>query len=164
MVYIAKFPVHAEEKKSSEKEYNHKSKYKTAYGYLTLDKGNRLQFFISLSNKRESMKITIAKHYLYDTLLANLMYKPIPRPRTVDDHLWLNPNARALRTHRDFNQMTPDQMYATFEHALESITDTVINTSDNQQKRARVQFDDLVMRQWKMDLIYTIWQTENFKI
>lgn len=162
-MYVAKFPLHVMEKTRAAATYNSKSRYSKAYGYLDLDKDNRLQLYFSLVSRKDSLRINVAKHYLYDTLLLNLMYRPIPRPRTVDDKLWLHPDAKKLRTERRFNQMPPDQIHKVFEHSLEKMGNLVTNLTGKQQIKARAQFDRLVEVQWKEDLLYTLWEAEKFE-
>lgn len=161
-MYVTKFPVHVMEKKRTEREYNIKSRYNKAYGYLDLDRGNNLNFFISLSSKKDSLRIAVAKHYIFDTLLFNLLHRPIPRPRTIDDKLWLHPGARALKTQREFNNMPPDQLHEVFENCIENIDGLVTNLTGKQQKKAKEQFDRLQGQQWKVTALYELWQAENF--
>ena len=162
MVYIAKFPVHVLEKKRSDVTYKNYSRYSLAYGYLELNKANQLHLYFSLASKKDSLRIDVAKHYLYDTLLLNLIYRPIPRPNKVDNKLWLHPNPKALKTERMFNQMPPDQIHEVFERSLEKMGNLVTNLTEGQQKKAKAQFDRLTMLQWKADLLYEIWCAENF--
>lgn len=164
MTYLAKFPIHVLEKRRSAKTYNYKSRYNKAYGYLDLDKANQLHLYFSLSSKKDSLRIDIAKHYLYDTMLLNLQFRPIPRPRTVEDKIWLNPNIRALQPEKRFNDMLPDEMHTMFERSLEKMGLIVDNLTEKQGVKARAQFDRLVMVQWKAELLYQLWSAENFKV
>lgn len=162
-MYIAKFPVHVLEKTRTASTYSYKSRYNKAYGYLDLNKANQLHLYFSLSSKKDSLRINVPKHCLYDTLLLNLMYRPIPRPKRVDDKLWLHPGAKKLQTERRFNQMPPDQIHEVFEHSLEKMGNLVTNLTEKQQIKARAQFDRLAAVQWKADLLYEMWCSEKFE-
>lgn len=162
MTYIAKFPLHVIEKRRKAKNYSYVSRYNKAYGYLDLDKGNQLHLYFSLSSKKDSLRIDVSKHYIYDTLLLNLMFRPIPRPRTIEDKIWLNPGLRALQPEKRFNDMLPDEMHEMFEHSLEKMGMLVTNLTEKQGVKARAQFDRLVTVQWKAELLHQLWQAEKF--
>lgn len=161
-MYVASFPVFSKIKQHKDREYQW-SKYTKQYGYLSLNKSNKLNLIFKLSNTKESMIITVPKHYLYDTLLLNLMWRPISRPRTVDNNLWLHPSARKLSTQRKFNDMPPDILYGVFENCLETMDDLVLNLTGDQQEKAKKQFDSLQAQQWKAQLLNEMWISKNFE-
>lgn len=160
MAYIAKAPIHVLEKERRETEYKLYSKYK-GYAYLAVN-GNRIDFNIIMSSKKETLKISIARHYLYDMLMFSLMFRKIPRQSHKEDKLWLHPGIRTLKREKDFNQMLPDEMRETFENALGSLGDIVKKSPEKEQISARIHFDKLVVRAWKADLMSELYNANKF--
>ena len=163
MVFIAKVPLNVMEKKQASNTYNVKSRYK-GYAYLAVDRGNRIIFYVSLNSKKDSLRIPIARHYLYDMNLFALMFRPVPRQSKADDKLWLNPGVRSLQTEKNFNQMLPDEMHDRFEKALEGLDIAIKESPEKQQIIARQQFDRLVAVQWKADAMYELYCAEKLII
>lgn len=161
-MYLASFPIFAKTKLHVEKEYGW-CKYTKRYGYLELNKNNNLNLIFKLSNTKESMIITVPKHYILDTFFLNLMFRPIWRPAKTDSNLWLHESARKLATQKKFNQMTPDVLHKVFENCIETMDDLVLNLTGPQQEKAKKQFDSLQSQQWKAELLYEMWLSRNFK-
>ena len=59
------------------------------YGHYELDKYNRLKFTFGFNVFDKFYKISVSKHYLYQSLMHGLQFRPVRPPK--EDNLWLNP-------------------------------------------------------------------------
>lgn len=159
-MYIAKFPLNVLQRDRGQYKFEPSRKYQNSYGYLDLTKDNTLRLYLSLTSKGDVIRVNIAKHYIYDVLLLNLMYRPIPRQSKADDHLWLHSGAKSLKTELIFNQMTPDKIHEVFENTLVGLDSLIKSSPEKERKTALNQFNKLTTRQWKVDLLYEMFNAQ----
>lgn len=167
MVYLVKHPVHVWEKKLTATEYNYNSRFNNSYGYLDIGKSvngkaNRLDYYLLLRSNTEILRIPLAIHYLYDTLMLRGQFRPVARQSKEADQLWLNPMARALSREREFNQLMPDELHEVFYNAVGCLGDIIDTAPERQQRIARSHFDSLAMVEWKVDMYYKTFKAVNF--
>ena len=169
--YLTKFPISIRKKKHSRvnsitgetKNYEETPCYDftTRYGYFTLDRRNNIKFIITLVDRKKKCNyiIKVAKVYLYESLLLNLMYRPIRKEQ--DYNLYVHPNIKSLKPEFEMNKLTPLQIKERYQSAKESLEKIIENNSREKNIRtAEIQLEKLIGQQWKMELLYNIYMSE----
>ncbi len=122
------------------------------YGHYELDADNRLKFTFGFNVFDQFYKVTVAKHYLYQSLMHGLQFRPVRPPK--EDHLWLNPFI--------FKDMKPPEsldinvLKDYYEEARNRLKNwRRLDLSPRDRRVADEQYQKLLIRQQAIDLIDT---------
>ena len=167
--YLTKFPISISQKQHNElnprtgETIYYKSEpchdFITKYGYFDVDKGGNITFIITLvSIKNEiSYTIKIAKQHIYDSLMINLMYKPIRREIERTKNFYVHKSIEGLIDLKEDNKLLPNEIVKKFIQAKEGLEEYVKEVDDEiLLDRAHRQLEELIRQQWKMELIHNI--------
>lgn len=161
MTYIAKWPISVISKNRNQAHYRKQSEFNKCYGYLDLDKNNQLHLYFSLSGRKRSLRIDCSKEYLLEALLLNLSVRPIYRnKKELDSNMWINAHPGKLIEQQSFNAMPAPVLREKFTEVMSKMGMLAERASDKQQKLAQKQFEELQGKQWKMDLITSMYNAE----
>ena len=160
MTYIAKWPISVISKRRNSPRYSKQSEYSKCYGYLDLDRNKALHLYFSLSGKRQSLRIDCSKEYLLQALQLNLSVRPIYQDPRINSKMWINAHPKKLIQQQRFSDMSPPDLQKKFSELMEKMGIITANVTPKQGKLAAHQFTELQNRQWKMDLISSMWNAE----
>ena len=167
--YLTKFPISISQKQHNElnprtgETIYYKSEpchdFITKYGYFDVDKGGNITFIITLvSIKNEiSYTIKIAKQHIYDSLMINLMYKPIARRPERTKNFYVHKSIEGLIDLKEEEHLLPNEIVKKFIQAKEGLEEYVTEVKEEVLlDRAHRQLEELIRQQWKLELIHNI--------
>lgn len=171
--YLTKFPISIFEKKHSKlskitgKYTHYKSRnsyaFSSKYGYFKIDKNGSVNFIITLkdSKNKVSYTIKIAKQYLYDSLMLNLLSTPIIRRKERNSKFWVNKKIQKHIPSINMNDMTPSEIMDSYINVKKELESIVKTTNDSKRKRtAEIQLENLLEQNWKAELLFEISMSE----
>lgn len=133
----------------------------TKYGYLLVDRGNNVNFVITLNNKTEGKTyiVRIAKEYLYDSIMLSLQHGSIKR--NAKRKMFVHKNIKSLDKIKELNNLSPDEIINRFKLVKEEVDKIVPDTSNpTRQRAAEIQSIKLLEQNWKADWFREIINSE----
>ena len=133
------------------------------YAHLEIDKLGRINFIIKLNDleRKNTMYLHVAKAHLFEMLMYHLTLKPI-YPYYSDknpskNHVWTYNNDlkdEGVHQYDNVDLMTADEIRDYYTRACEHMKGYVSECSPAALEMAQKQFDALLLRQTKIDILY----------
>lgn len=158
--YLAKAPIEIQRRPKNSNRYSHSYLDKGAV-YLAMSRDRRLWIHIIFHNSKDSVKVVVSKWYLLQLLLCHLSFKPIlPMPKKK---LWFNTRVREIKP-LDLDKLDPVEVQKDYYEALQHMREVIPYMSGEAKEKAQKQLENLLNREWQIDLIRRIQYCKEYPI
>ena len=148
MPYLFRIPIHPLSKKAGTKKYR-KDKWFKGYAELNMRSNGAIEFNIRIGNGARDYKIPIGKWSLFQMFLFHLSIRPIWQTKA---EFYPDKSIKEV-IYEDIDRIPIRELIERYDDAVENLRMITPTMTGNHKKHAERQMEQLLGRQWKIDLL-----------
>ena len=166
MSYLFRIPIHVLSKKSYTKKPYRKDKWFKGYAELNMRRNGAIEFNLRIGNNARDYKIAVSKWALFQMFLFHLSLRPIWQTKEFDDDgnrkFWADPRIEQV-VYEDIDHVPISKVIEDYDEAVDHLQMIIPTMTGDHKEHAERQMEQLLGRQWKIDLLRQIQLSNEMK-
>lgn len=159
MPYLFRIPIHVLSKKSYTKKPYRKDKWFKGYAELNIRSNGAIEFNLRIGNNSRDYKIAVSKWALFQMFLFHLSIRPIWQTKC---EFFRSPEVKTVE-YEDIDKIPISKIIEDYGAAVEHLQMVIPAMNGEHREFAEHQMEQLLGRQWKIDLLRVIGVSKGLK-
>ena len=159
MPYLFRIPIHVLSKKAHTKKPYRKDKWFKGYAELNMRRNGAIEFNLRIGNGARDYKIAVSKWALFKMFLFHLSLRPIWQTKC---EFFRSPELKKVE-YEDIDQIPISKVMDDYVDAVDNLKMIIPTMTGDHKEHAERQMEQLLGRQWKIDLLRQIELSNGFK-
>ena len=159
MSYLFRIPIHVLSKKSYTKKPYRKDKWFKGYAELNMRRNGAIEFNLRIGNNARDYKIAVSKWALFQMFLFHLSLRPIWQTKC---EFFRSPELKKVE-YEDIDHVPISKVIEDYDEAVDHLQMIIPTMTGDHKEHAERQMEQLLGRQWKIDLLRQIQLSNEMK-